>query len=78
MPFKISHGQSYYMIFNEKRARFPKKETGVKSKKTIINKGCILWFVHLKNQNYRDKNVFFIPKSRRLLRYKQCIVVAER
>ena len=54
---------------------FLKKEV---VRNTIIDKVCMLPLVHLNNQNYRVKNVFFISKSRMLLRYKWCTVVAER
>ena len=43
---------------------------------TIIDKVCMLQLAYLKN-NYRVKNMFFIPKSRILLTYKWCTVVAE-
>lgn len=49
------------MRFNEKKSQIAKKENnGEGVRKTIINRGCLLRFVHLRNQKYKDKNVFFI------------------
>lgn len=72
MPFKISYGQSYYMIFNKSQI-FKKWEGDLLS--LIVD---MVQFVHLKYQNYRVKSIFLISKSKMLLRYKSCIVVAKR
>lgn len=64
---------TWYLI--RKESNFNKKMEG---RNTTIDRVCMVQFIHLKNQNYRVKNVFFIPKARMLLRYKWCIVVAEK
>lgn len=70
LTFKISCGLSYYMIFNKNIIKFL-KNGGKIYYNTIIDRVCMVQSVHLKkHQNYRVKNMFFIPKSRMLLRYK--------
>lgn len=64
MLFKISHGQSYSVIFYEKRVSF--KKGGGETK-------FALQVVCLKCQEYRVKNIFFFPESRKLLRYNRVL-----
>lgn len=57
MPFKISHGQSYYMIFKEKRGRFLKEKKGGREEKNYHKQIHALVCSPKKSKLHRQKCV---------------------